>query len=218
MSMAGDESLTGFVLAGGESRRMRHDKALIKFQGEPLVVHALRILEAASIQARIAGARPDLKRFAEIIPDAEPGRGPLSGICAALAATDTQRALFIPVDMPLLPSSLITLMVSRARVTEAPVTLISISGFLQSFPVLLERATFPFLAAALERSCAGCYAAFQAAASGLGRPMDVLSVEHLVQAGQVTHPAGLPSAFWFLNINTEGELRRAEALSGRALA
>jgi hypothetical protein len=38
----------------------------------------------------------------------------------------------------------------------------------------------------------------------------VVPVETLVQAGQVAHPAQLPTSWWFLNVNAVEDLRRAE--------
>jgi molybdopterin-guanine dinucleotide biosynthesis protein A len=209
---------SGFVLAGGESSRMRRDKALVEFAGEPLVARALRMLREAGLDPRIAGARTDLEQYAPVINDVQPGRGPLAGICAALAACETQLAVFIPVDLPLLPSSLIAAMVLRAGITGEIVTLPSVSGFAQTFPAVVERTTLPALAEALKQGSGGCFAAFQAAAAAMGQRVAVLPVEYLAQAGQVAHADGLPPAQWFLNINSPAELRRAEALSSRAVA
>ena len=98
----------GFVLAGGQSSRMGQDKALLLFAGRPLVAHALSIFSRAGIAASIAGvrssARTALEAFAPVVEDAEPGLGPLAGICAALASTSARYAVFLPVDLPLLPS------------------------------------------------------------------------------------------------------------------
>jgi molybdenum cofactor guanylyltransferase len=208
----------GFVLAGGESRRMGSDKALIRFAGEPLVARALKILREVGLGARIAGARGDLEQFAPVIPDTEPGRGPLAGICAALAACEAQRAVFVPVDLPLLPASLITLMVRRAVIAGALITVPSVSGFAQSFPAVIDRAALPGLEDALKMGHGGCFAAFEAAAAGRGQRVAVVPVEYLAQAGQVPDSAGLPPAMWFLNVNSPAELRRAEALSARGVA
>ena len=212
MSQAG-EIAAGFVLAGGESRRMGHDKALVEFAGQPLIAHALRILGEAGLDARIAGARVDLDRFAPVVADAEPGRGPLGGICAALAACDKQLAVFLTVDLPLLPASLVTLMVHRAKITGAAVTLPSVSGFAQTFPAVVSRAVLPELQNALKSASGGCYAGFELAAARLGQRVALFATEYLVQAGQVAHPDGLPPAMWFLNVNSPAGLRRAEALS-----
>ncbi|HEV2135304.1 MAG TPA: molybdenum cofactor guanylyltransferase [Terracidiphilus sp.] len=211
-------SASGFVLAGGASKRMGRDKALVEFAGEPLLARALRILQEAGLVARIAGARTELEQFARVINDAGPGRGPLAGICAALAACETQLAVFIPVDLPLLPASLVTVMVRRAEITDAAVTVPSVSGFAQTFPAVLDRTALPALEDALKQGSGGCFAAFEAAAAALGERVAVLPVEYLTQAGQVAHPHGLPPAIWFLNVNTPAELRRAEALSSRAVA
>lgn len=212
------EGTAGFVLAGGESRRMGRDKALVEFAGERLVERALRILREARIEARIAGAHADLEPFAPVIPDVEPCRGPLGGICAALAASAEQWAVFLPVDLPLLPEVLVTVMVRRAQVSGTLVILSSVSGFAQTFPAVVDRAALPALENALKQGIGGCFAAFQAAAAGLGQRLAVLPVEYLAQTGQVTHPAGLPPAMWFLNVNSPAELRRAETLAARAFA
>ena len=47
----------GFVLAGGNSNRMGHEKALIQLAGRPLVQHAVEIMRRAGLAVRIAGAR-----------------------------------------------------------------------------------------------------------------------------------------------------------------
>ena len=77
----------GFVLAGGRSSRMGTDKALMLLGGRPLIAHALDILRGAGLSASLAGARAGLERFAQVVADEEPDRGPLGGICSALAMT-----------------------------------------------------------------------------------------------------------------------------------
>src|SRR5262249_15063317 len=98
----------GLVLAGGQPRRMGTDKALVEFGGRPLVAHAVGILEAVGLKVFIAGARADarsrLASYAPVIPDREEGLGPLGGICSAFASTSAAWGVFLPVDIPLLPS------------------------------------------------------------------------------------------------------------------
>ena len=57
----------GFVLAGGESRRMGEDKALVPFAGRTLVEQAIQILRDAGLAVWIAGARLPLERFAPVV-------------------------------------------------------------------------------------------------------------------------------------------------------
>lgn len=213
---AGRQRVAGFVLAGGESRRMGVDKALVRFAGKPLIEHALGLLREAGLEPRIAGARAELSGFAPVIPDANPEHGPLSGICAALAGCEEERAVFVPVDLPLLPHSLITFLILRAQISEDAVVVTSVTGFAQTFPLVVVRATLPGLEEALERSSGGCYAALEAAAAGLGQRIAAVPAEYLAQTGQVADPEGLPPGFWFLNVNSAADLRRAEALLATA--
>ena len=202
----------GFVLAGGQSSRMGADKALTAFAGQPLVVRALSMLREAGLPGSIAGARSPLAAYAPVIGDVEPGLGPLSGICAALGSSSARLAVFLPVDLPLLPASLVSFLLDHARMTGAAVTVPSINGFAQTFPAVIDRDALPSLGTALRAGRGGCYSAFQAAAAELGRLFSVLSLEFAVQSGHIAHPDGLPAALWFLNVNGPEELLRAQRL------
>jgi molybdopterin-guanine dinucleotide biosynthesis protein A len=197
---------------------MGEDKSLVRFAGRPLVAHALSVLRQAGLAASIAGARSPLAGFAPVIEDAQPDLGPLRGICAALESTRAPRAVFLPVDMPLLPSSLIAFLVDHAQITGSAVTVFSLNGFAQTFPAIVDRAAMPALVNELKAGRGGCFSSFQAASASLGQPMTVVPVELLVQAGHVAHPAGLAAAHWFENINSPADLRRAEALSRPVIA
>lgn len=201
----------GFVLAGGRSSRMGEDKALVRLGGQPLAVHALGILRQAGLTASLAGGSSTLAAFAPVVEDSDPGLGPLGGICAALASTSVRWAVFLPVDLPLLPASLIAFLLDHARITGRAVTLCSVNGYAQTFPAVVDRATLPALEIELAAGRRGCFSALQAAAASLGQPITVLAVELLVQAGQVTHPDGLPAARWFLNVNAPADLRLVKA-------
>jgi molybdopterin-guanine dinucleotide biosynthesis protein A len=190
---------------------MGRDKALVEFRGQPLVAHALEILRGAGLVASIAGARSTLGAFAPVVEDFEPGLGPLSGICSALASTAARWAVFVPVDLPLLPASLVRYLLDHARITGRPVTLASIAGFAQTFPAVLDHAVLPLLQSELAAGRGGCFAAFKSGAASLGQPVSVVAAELLVQAGQVAHPDGLSAVRWFFNVNSAGDLRRARA-------
>jgi molybdopterin-guanine dinucleotide biosynthesis protein A len=189
---------------------MGADKATLAFRGRPLVVHALKILTGAGLSVSIAGSRADLRAYAPVVEDAGPGLGPLGGICPALASTVARWAVFLPVDLPLLPAALVRFLLKHARMSGCAITLTSVAGFVQTFPAVLDRAVLPGLEAELEAGRRGCFSAFQAAANGLGQTVNVVSAELLAEGGQVTHPEGLPAASWFSNINSAEDLRRAE--------
>jgi len=212
------DSASAFVLAGGQSRRMGHDKALILLAGQPLIAHALSVLRDACLSPVIAGARSDLSRFAPVVPDPNPDLGPLAGICAALESSSARYAVFLPVDLPLVPASLIAYLVRHAQITSAAVTLPSICGVANTFPAVLNRSVLHTLRSEFAAGRRGCLAAFQAAAQALGQPISVLPVEFLAQPGHADHPRGLPAALWFLNINTPADLIRAVRQSPSQIA
>ena len=199
----------GFVLAGGRSSRMGAEKALLRLRGEPLVAHALRTLRQAGLEAWIAGARAPLKEFAPVVMDAEADRGPLGGICAALEATGAQRAVFVPVDLPLLPPPAVRLLLEEARKAHAAVAVLAMEEFVQTFPAVVERAALPWLRAELAVGRGKCLEAFAAAAKAMERPMEVVSVERALQEGRL---AGTQAAArWFLNVNAPEDMKKAEA-------
>lgn len=212
----------GVVLAGGQSSRMGRDKALLLFAGRPLIEHALTKLREAGLPATIAGASPAadsaLAAYAPVVRDPQPGLGPLAGICAALGAASARSVIFLPVDLPLLPPSLIVYLLHHARITSRAVTVPSVNGFAQTFPVVLDRSVLPALRTELHSGKRGCFSAFQAAAESFGQPISVAAVELLAQSGQVAHPLGLPPFRWFLNVNTPQDLQRAEALGAHSIA
>src|SRR5271168_5189457 len=100
-------SAAGFVLAGGRSSRMGTDKALALAGGIPLVQIAVSALAATGVPVRIAGSRSQLGAFAEEIPDTFADVGPLGGVHAALSASQAEWNLILPVDLPLMPASLL---------------------------------------------------------------------------------------------------------------
>ena len=203
--------VVGFVLAGGESRRMGEDKALVPFAGRTLVEQAVETLRVAGLDVRIAGARMPLERFAPIVHDGVPGLGPLGGICAALHAITARLAVFLPVDLPLVPASLIEMLLRHAEITGRAVTVPSINGFVQTFPAVIDRRALPVLLGELEAGRGGCFAGFRAAAASLGESVAVIPVELVIQVGQLKHPSGLSAGRWFLNVNSRSELKQAEA-------
>ncbi|MGA9584023.1 MAG: molybdenum cofactor guanylyltransferase [Terracidiphilus sp.] len=211
-----NKTADAFILAGGRSTRMGQDKALVPLAGNPLIERALTILSSAGFEPRIAGAKSDLSSFAPTLLDksSESGLGPLAGICSALASSTARYGLFLSIDLPLLPSSLVDYLLELAIATESAITGVSIAGFVQTFPVVIDRAGLPVLQSILRSNDRNCLRAFRAAADSISRPFSIQPVEVLIQSGQVMHPQGFAAAEWFLNVNSPVELARAETLLG----
>ncbi len=205
---------SAFILAGGQSSRMGQDKALTLLAGVPLIQRACNLLRSAGLEPRIAGAQNDLSLFAPTLPDdpATSGLGPLSGVCCALANTSAEFAVFLPVDLPLLPGNLITYLIHYATITQSAVTVVSLAGFVQTFPAVIDTGALPALLSSLNSHDRNTLRSFRAASVDLSRPLSILPVELLLQAGEVSCPSALPPTMWFLNVNSPADLTLAERL------
>ena len=97
----------GFVLAGGKSSRMGVDKATLEFCGRPMVEIAVEKLRGFCAEVGICGNREDLSAFAPVVLEKRVDAGPAAGIEAGLKAARHEWALFVPVDVPLVPVELL---------------------------------------------------------------------------------------------------------------
>jgi molybdopterin-guanine dinucleotide biosynthesis protein A len=116
-------SLVGFVVAGGESRRMGRDKALLPWRGTDLLDHAVARLRAVTADVRILcgpGTRY-LERGLHVEPDLVAGAGPLGGVLTGLTAASGRPGLFLAVDLPHVPVALLARLVERAEGWDAVV-------------------------------------------------------------------------------------------------
>ena len=198
--------MNAFVLAGGASSRMGRDKALLDFGGRPLIEHAIAALRGLGFEPRICGSRPDLARFAPVVPDNHPGCGPLAGIEAALSTSASDLNLFLPVDLPLLPSAFLRWMADRAAVTNAVATLPLLGGRPQPLCAVYSRRLLHGIHAALAAGNLKMMIAIETAAAALGESIDAFHVESVAAALiPETWPAHPPLQQWFRNINTPAD-------------
>lgn len=75
--------ILGAVLAGGESRRMGADKALVAVDGEPMIRRVLSALEVVADRVVVAGPRRPLDGVEAIADPVDGPIGPLAGVAAA---------------------------------------------------------------------------------------------------------------------------------------
>lgn len=101
--------LYGILLAGGQSRRMGQEKALLDWHGEPLLHFMVRRLQAVCSGVLVVTNSPAVRARALVptIPDERPGDGPLAGIQAGLRASPAEYNLIVACDMPLIQPALV---------------------------------------------------------------------------------------------------------------
>src|SRR5215207_2671871 len=111
--MPSRSSTNGFILAGGQSRRMGTDKATLKWGETSLLDHMLQLLSTVADRVSVVGRGN--------FPDAIAGKGPLGGILTALQTTDSDFNLFLAVDLPLLTPDFLKMFHSRFRLCSRPI-------------------------------------------------------------------------------------------------
>jgi phospholipid/cholesterol/gamma-HCH transport system ATP-binding protein len=116
MGAVSANQISAFILAGGKSTRMGADKAFLEFEGLTLLARALELAGSVTPQVSIVGSREKFARFAPVVEDIFPDRGPLGGIHAALRFSVTELNLMLAVDMPLVPQTFLQYLLDQARI------------------------------------------------------------------------------------------------------
>jgi len=95
----------GAILAGGRSRRMGSDKALVSVGGVPMIERVAAALQVVVDEMVIVGREEPLAGI-PAIPDLSPRpRGPLAGLVTALQHAAGRPVLLVAVDQPLVQAA-----------------------------------------------------------------------------------------------------------------
>ena len=123
-----DSPLSAAALAGGQSRRMGTDKALLPLVagGQPMLGLVLeRLRSVADDVLVVANEQERYETFgARVVPDLHPQIGALGGIQAAVTWSAHEHCLVVACDMPFLSLPLLRRMVSEPRNYDVLVPLI----------------------------------------------------------------------------------------------
>jgi len=134
-----ESEVSAFVLAGGKSTRMGTDKAFVLLDGRTLLARMLDVARSLTAEVAIVGDPSKFAAFAPVIEDVFPGCGPLGGIHAALRASKTELNVILAVDIPFISTALADYVLSRARSSDATVTLPRAAGGLQPLCAVYRR-------------------------------------------------------------------------------
>jgi molybdenum cofactor guanylyltransferase len=150
--MPSQSSGSAVILAGGKSSRMGQPKALLPFDGEPLIVHTVRTLSRLFSDIVVVAAPeqelPSLSVTA--IRDEVAYQGPVGGILYGLRAAQSEIAFVTSCDAPFLNLELIAFLV--AQMNDYDVVVPYWQERLQPLHAVYRRSVTPLLQEQLERS------------------------------------------------------------------
>lgn len=88
------------VLAGGGSRRMGQDKALVDVGGRTLLARVLDAAAGCGTVVVVGPARPGVSGAVEFVDEDPPGSGPVHGLAAGVARVAAPWVLVLACDLP----------------------------------------------------------------------------------------------------------------------
>jgi molybdenum cofactor guanylyltransferase len=140
----------GIILAGGQSRRMGTDKALLRLTPDSprLIELAVNTLAPLTASIIISANTPDKYAWLNlpVVPDNFPGCGPLAGLEATLSITPTTWNFALACDMPQVQPSLLSYLWERAQ-TSSVVAVVPLdrAGLPQPLCAIYNQAALPYI-------------------------------------------------------------------------
>jgi molybdopterin-guanine dinucleotide biosynthesis protein A len=118
------KGFSGFVLAGGRSRRMGTNKALLPLGGKRLVDRAIDLLSPLVDDVFVVGP-PEVFPFLHVpvYPDEIRQAGPLGGILTGLRHARFEKSLVLGVDLPFLTGEVLGRVFRAAESQDVDVTI-----------------------------------------------------------------------------------------------
>ena len=194
--------LTLAIQAGGESRRMGSDKALLPFLGQPLILRLLGRLARIADEILVTSNQPENYNLLGLtpVPDRLPGMGALGGLYTALSAATHPYVAMVACDMPFASPELFAYELVLLRETGSDVVIPRSEAGTEPFHAVYRCDTcLPHVREALEAGKRRVDAWFNEVNIRYLEPPEILPYD--------------PSQLAFLNINTLDELRQAERIA-----
>ncbi len=195
------------VLAGGSSRRFKGDKLLAPLKGKPVIKYVVEnmgeLTDNLYISVNRRGRAEEILRVAgiEAIPIIDIQSleciGPARAILSSLLEVNENEVVFIPGDMPWLPSDVVERFIDKCRELRAEIASLYWENGMVEILIQYHRAS-------ISRNY--CLKASQLR-KDYTRPSDFLRcmpISHYIYIGEISE-----NPLYFSNINTRDDLRRA---------
>ncbi len=119
------EDCTAIILAGGESSRMGHDKAMLPFGGQTLLQRVIATVQPIFPYTLLSVREPRAGIRLQQVCDTQADAGPLAGLVSALEKVSTPWAFVVACDMPFVSPSVIERLAALRGTHQAVVPIVS---------------------------------------------------------------------------------------------
>lgn len=196
--------ISGIILAGGKSSRMKFNKAFAEIGGQRIIDILIDKFQKNFAETIIISNEPHLfsNLGVQVHTDLIPSLGPLSGIHAGLTYARNDRAFVCGCDMPFVSMEIVEYLLSRLGEHDSAVT--EIEGRLQPTAAVYSRRCLPLLNESLERGWLKLVRLFYEQLDAV-----VVNESELAVFGDVNE--------LFFNINDVDDLEKAQTIAGRLL-
>lgn len=201
--LTAEESITdpisAMVLAGGKSRRLGFDKALVTLDSEQnLMASAVATLKRVSSDVMVVGSDDTRQGVdARVVTDVFPGKGSLGGMYSGLLRAEYHHCLVVACDMPFVNVDLLAYMVSCPR--DYDVLIPRIGDVLEPLHAIYSKDCLPYMRELLVRDHLKIIDFF-----------DEVRVRYL-EADDIDRFD--PEHLSFFNVNTPEQLARAKRIA-----
>jgi molybdopterin-guanine dinucleotide biosynthesis protein A len=133
-------SITGVILAGGKSSRMRQNKALMSFGGKRLVDRVVEVMRSVFDDLLMVTNTPEV--YADLgvpmVRDVWPDKGSLGGVYSAIYHVATPYCLVVACDMPFLQAAVLRYLLTQ--INDYDVVVPDVLGELQTLHAIYIKA------------------------------------------------------------------------------
>jgi molybdopterin-guanine dinucleotide biosynthesis protein A len=191
--------LTIAIQAGGKSRRMGQDKALVPLAGKTLIEHVIDRVNGLGDEILITANRPQDYAYLghRIVSDPIPGLGALVGLQTALNEAEGDLVMVFACDMPFVNPELLKYMINYGPRADAVVP--KVDGHYEPLHAIYKRSR--------------CLPKINMIVSqGKRSILDLFPLLNVFEVGTPEIEQIDPDGLSFFNINTPTDLARAESL------
>jgi molybdopterin-guanine dinucleotide biosynthesis protein A len=134
------QSLTGVILAGGQSSRMGQNKALMSLGGKRLVDRVVEVMRNVFDDLLMVTNTPEVYADLSIpmVRDVWPDKGSLGGVYSAIYHAATPYCLVVACDMPFLQTAVLRYLVTQIH--DYDVVVPDVLGELQTLHAIYSKA------------------------------------------------------------------------------